>query len=120
MPPGADLKFAAPLKTPQRLYSRPRTKVSGVAGGRADQGGTFRGAAKIDLNFKIWGGGKYFKAGKNFLWGGGRLLRGWRVTVDSRQILLTETCKKSQREGVANLRSAPGGRHPSYATDQGF
>ena len=35
------------------------------------------GAAKFDLNLKIWGGGKYFEAGKK-----------------GRQEFLAETCKK--------------------------
>ena len=67
--------------------------------GRAAAGGTFRGAAKFDLNFKIWGRSKYFEAGKK-----------------GRQKFLAETCKKFSK-GAANLRSVPGGRHPSYATD---
>ena len=59
--------------------------------GRSAPGGTFRGGGgKIEVilkNFKIWRGEKY---------------KFWGMTLKSR--------------GAANLRTAPGGRHPSYAT----
>ena len=61
---------------------------------------------------------------------GGRLLRGWRVTVDSREILRLGFPKKMSSTifgrimqknleggGKSNQRSAPGGRNPSYATE---
>ena len=40
---------------------------SGVARGRSTPGGTFRGAAKFHLHFKIWKGRKYFERKKFFV-----------------------------------------------------
>ena len=86
--------------------------------GRSAPGGTFRGAAKLGLYLKIWKGGsiswreKDFAGGKNFYEGGEE-----RAVVERK----TEASEKKGRQNfsgeAANLRSAPGGRHPSYATD---
>ena len=96
---------------------------SGVAG-RGDEGGPPR-AAKLELYLKIWGVKRYFEAGEEIFEGGGETTQRMEVTRWSEKY---QTSKKKavknlrdnrQKEpgGVANLGSAPGGRHPSYPTD---
>ena len=69
--------------------------TSGVARG---------GAAKLRVYLKIWKGEKYFE--------------GEKTAVDERKKRTSKKfwdMRQKSREAV-NLRSAPGGRHPSYAT----
>ena len=58
----------------------------GGDGGRLP-GGTFRGVVKLELYLKICEREKYSEAGdKNFMGGGGRLLREWRELLTVRKI----------------------------------
>ena len=87
------------------------------------KGGLAMGAAKLYLHLKIWEGGKYFEADENFLWGEitqrlGAFVdsrKNFRLPKKGRQRFLAQIGKKILK-GAANLRPAPGGRHPSYAT----
>ena len=49
---------------------RGRAAPGGTIRGWAAPGGTIRRSAKFGPSFKTFGGGKYFEAGKNFLWEG--------------------------------------------------
>ena len=70
-----------------------------------------RSAAKLRLYQKIWKVKKYFE-GENFRKG----LHRRKIERVQKKVVKKFWGMRQKCRGAASLRSAPGGRHPSYAT----